>query len=212
MRAGYVGKLVFLGIAMAALMAPQATASSAATMTIESSSQAVSSGSKGSKVNKQPKGAVPENQIELLSVTRPGSDATSSAASGGVRKTSSPGSASSLIVTKAYDATSAQLEQAEATNEFLRQVTIAFATSASANGNGSVTGSSTKKSKSNQTSQTSQANQNSKTAQVLVLKNAQISSILQIRNIQQITIEYQSIEVTYISGKTAAAADDWEAP
>jgi type VI protein secretion system component Hcp len=36
--------------------------------------------------------------------------------------------------------------------------------------------------------------------------------IEQTRNIQKITIEYQSIEVTYTSGKTAAATDDWETP
>jgi type VI protein secretion system component Hcp len=47
---------------------------------------------------------------------------------------------------------------------------------------------------------------------VLVLKNVQVVEIDQTRNLQKITIEYQSIEVTYASGKTAAAADDWETP
>ena len=46
----------------------------------------------------------------------------------------------------------------------------------------------------------------------MVLKNVQVNEIDQTRNLQKITIEYQSIEVTYTSGKTAAAADDWETP
>ncbi|MGD0799565.1 MAG: type VI secretion system tube protein Hcp [Acidobacteriaceae bacterium] len=215
LRIRSIGRLIFLGIAVALLPAPRATASTPATMTIESASSAASQGSKGGKANKQSKGA-PEDQIELLSVSRPGSDAASGAASGGARKTSGAASGSSLIVTKAYDATSAQLEQAEATNEFLHQVTITFASSATGNGTGSskgaVTGSSTKKSKTGQAASTDSSNQTTRTAEVLVLKNAQITSIEQTRNIQQITIEYQSIEVTYTSGKTAAATDDWETP
>jgi hypothetical protein len=39
-----------------------------------------------------------------------------------------------LIVTKFYEANSAQLEQAAATNEVLRQVTIVFETAAASNG------------------------------------------------------------------------------
>jgi hypothetical protein len=49
-------------------------------------------------------------------------------------------------------------------------------------------------------------------AQKLVLKNAQITQIVQTRNVQQISLTYQSIEVTYTSGKPASATDDWETP
>jgi type VI protein secretion system component Hcp len=45
-----------------------------------------------------------------------------------------------------------------------------------------------------------------------VLKNAQITQIVQTRNVQQISLTYQSIEVTYASGKPASATDDWETP
>jgi len=211
-RSRFIGRLILLGIAVGLLAGLRATAATPATMTIESESQAASQGGKGGKVNKQPKGGVPENEIELLSVSRPGSDATSDAASGAGRRTSGSASGSSLIVTKAYDASSAQLEEAEATNEFLHQVTITFEGTAPSNGKGSVTGSSTKKNKTGQTNNADAAGQTSKTAEVLVLKNAQITSIEQTRNIQRIVIEYQSIEVTYTSGKTAAAADDWETP
>jgi len=47
---------------------------------------------------------------------------------------------------------------------------------------------------------------------VLILKNVQADEIEQTRNLQKITLEYQSIEVTYASGKTAVATDDWETP
>jgi type VI protein secretion system component Hcp len=216
LRSRCIGRSILLGIAVALLAAVRATAATPATMMIESVPSAASQGSKGSKVNKQSKGTVPGNPIELLSVSRPGSDAAS--VSGGARKTSGGASGSSLIVTKAYDANSAQLEEAEATNEFLHQVTIMFSPSANGapaatgTGKGSVTGASTKKSKTGQTSSTDTTNPTSKTAQVLVLKNAQITFIEQTRNIQQITITYQAIDVTYTSGKTAAAADNWETP
>ena len=39
-----------------------------------------------------------------------------------------------------------------------------------------------------------------------------VDEIQQTRNLQRITIEYQSIEVTYASGKPASATDDWETP
>ena len=218
LRSGFVGRLIVLGVGVVLLPVLRAAAATPATMTIESASSAASSGSKGSKANKQPKGAAAENQIDLLSVSRPGSDATASADSGGARKTSGTGSTSSLIVTKAYDSTSAQLEEAEATNEFLHQVIITFPPSATGNGKGSVTGSTPKKIKGGQANNKgSQANspdaagQAIKTAQVLVLTNAQVTSIEQTRNIQKITIEYQSIEVTFTSGKTAVS-DDWDTP
>jgi type VI protein secretion system component Hcp len=46
---------------------------------------------------------------------------------------------------------------------------------------------------------------------MLVLKNPQITQIVQHRNVQQISLTYQAIEVTYASG-VAAATDDWEMP
>jgi type VI protein secretion system component Hcp len=214
LRSRFIVRLIFLGIAVAFLPAPRATGSTPATMMIESAPSAASQGSKGSKVNKQSKGTVPGNLIELLSVSRPGSDAVSA----GARKTSAAAPVSSLIVTKAYDPTSAQLEEAEATNEFLHQVTIMFSPSATGapaaagTGKGSAAGASAKKNKTGQASSTDTTSQTSKTAQVLVLKNAQIVSIEQTRNIQQITITYQAIDVTYTSGKIAAAADNWETP
>jgi type VI protein secretion system component Hcp len=212
LRSRSIGRSIFLGIAVGLLSAAQAIASTPATMMIESAPPATQ-GSKGSKGNKPSKGGVPENLIELLSVSRSGSGAASGAASGSAKKTSA---GASIVVTKAYDASSAQLEQAEATNEFLHQVTIMFSPStagappAIGNGKGSVAGSSAKKSKSGQAIAAEPATPATKIAQVLVLRNAQITFIEQTRNIQQITITYQAIDVTYTSGKTAAATDDWE--
>jgi len=157
------------------------------------------------KGSKQVKGGSPATVIELLSVTRPGSDAASGMASG---KRSSSG-ADTLIVTKYYDSNSAQLEQAAATNQVLREVTIAFETAAAANG---ATSNSKVKGNANRTAASGAAASTSKAAQVLVLKNVQVDEIEQTRNLQKITIEYQSIEVTYASGKPATASDDWETP
>jgi type VI protein secretion system component Hcp len=64
----------------------------------------------------------------------------------------------------------------------------------------------------NKTAASGMAASTSKTARVLTLKNVQVDEIDQTRNLQKITIEYQSIEVTYASGKPAAATDDWETP
>ena len=47
---------------------------------------------------------------------------------------------------------------------------------------------------------------------MLILKNVQVDEVEQTKNIQKIILEYQSIEVTYTSGKSAAAADDWDTP
>jgi type VI protein secretion system component Hcp len=111
-------------------------------------------------------------------------------------------------VTKFYDANSAQLEQAAATNEVLHQVTIVFETAAAsgASSNSKVKGSA------NKNTSSGAAASNSKTAQVLILKNVQVDEVEQTKNIQKIILEYQSIEVTYTSGKPAAATDDWETP
>jgi type VI protein secretion system component Hcp len=158
------------------------------------------------KGGKQNKNSAPATEIELLSVTRSGSDAAATGAS--ASKRGSPGAADTLIVTKFYDANSAQLEQAAATNEVLHQVTIVFETAAASSGasGGKVKGSA------NKTASSGAAASNSKIAQVLVLKNVQVDSIEQTKNIQKITLEYQSLEVTYASGKPAAATDDWETP
>jgi type VI protein secretion system component Hcp len=123
-------------------------------------------------------------------------------------KRSSSG-ADTLIVTKYYDNSSAQLEQAAATNQVLQEVTIAFKTAAASTG---TTSTSKVKGNSARGSASGMAASTSKTAQVLVLKNVQVAEIDQTRNLQKITIEYQSIDVTYASGKPAAATDDWETP
>lgn len=199
MRFGLAVRLFLLGV-VALLSAAQATAATAARMTIGEPQQG---NVKGSKVQK---GGSPATVIELLSVTRPGTDAASGMATG---KRSTPG-ADTLIVTKYYDTTSAQLEQAAATNQVLPEVTIAFQTAVAATGatsNSKVKGNSARGSASGMAASTT-----SKTAQTLLLKNVQVDEIDQTRNLQKITIEYQSIEVTYTSGKPAAATDDWETP
>jgi type VI protein secretion system component Hcp len=192
------GQVALLGCAVALLPSFRAFAATPATMTFDASPQgALAGGSEGNiKGNKSPKGANPATVIELLSVTRPGADVATGAGS----RRGAP--SSSLIVTKVYDGNSAIVEQAEASNRFLPEVRIAFPPTAT--GKGSPTGFSAKGSKGAQ-------QPTSNTAQTLLLKNVQITAIEQTRNIQQITLEYQSIEVTYSSGKTAAA-DDWETP
>jgi type VI protein secretion system component Hcp len=97
-------------------------------------------------------------------------------------------------VTKVYGPNSQQLEQMAAENQLLREVVIAFP----AGGGGRSSGATGMGAK-------------SKAAQKLVLKNAQITQIVQTRNVQQISLTYQAIEVTYTSGGTTAA-DDWETP
>jgi type VI protein secretion system component Hcp len=202
MRFGLVGRLVLLGSAAALWPAARATAATAATMTIGEPQQGNVKGSK------QTKGGSPTTVIELLSVTRPSSDAATGSAAG---KRSSSG-ADTLVVTKYYDSSSAQLEQAASTNEILHQVTIAFETAAAAS-NGATSGSKVKGNAARTAASASggAASQSNK-AQVLVLKNVQVVEVDQTRNLQKITIEYQSIEVTYASGKPAAATDDWETP
>jgi type VI protein secretion system component Hcp len=198
MRFGLAGRLVLLG-AMALLSGARAMAATPATMTIGLPQQGNVKGSKQSKVSG------PATVIQLLSVTRPGSDAASGSAMG---KRSSAG-ADTLIVTKYYDGNSAQLEQAASTNLVLPEVTIAFETAAAANG---ATSTSKVKGNANRTGASGGAASQSNKAQVLVLKNVQVDEIDQTRNLQKITIEYQSIEVTYASGKAATATDDWETP
>ena len=111
-------------------------------------------------------------------------------------------------MTKFYEANSAQLEQAAATNEVLHQVTIAFETAvAPTTSNFNV-----KEQLPTEPLASGAAASQSNKAQVLILKNVQVDEIEQTRNLQKITLEYQSIEVTYASGKTAVATDDWETP
>jgi len=198
LRLGLAGRLVVL-CGVVALPCAQAAAATAAIMTIGEPSQGKVKG------GKQNKNSAPATEIELLSVTRSGTDAAATGAGAGKR--GSP-AANTLIVTKFYEANSAQLEQAAATNEVLHQVTIVFETAAASSGasGGKVKGSA------NKTASSGAAASNSKIAQVLVLKNVQVDSIEQTKNIQKITLEYQSLEVTYASGKPAAATDDWETP
>lgn len=199
MRFGLAGRSALLG-AVALLSGGRAMAATAATMTIgEPAAQGKVKG------NKLAKGESPSTVIELLSVTRPGTDAASGSGEG--RRSSS--GADTLVLTKYYDGSSAELEQAASTNEILHEVTIAFETAATA-GNGAATNSKVK-GNANRSSAAGAAVSTSKTAQVLVLKNVQVDEVDQTRNLQKITIEYQSIEVTHTDGKTTAT-DDWETP
>ena len=205
MRFGLAVRLILLGSAVSLLTGARAMAATAATMTIDTSTQATGSAQGKVKGGKQPKGGSPGTVIELLSVTRSGTDA----ATGAANRKNSPSGADTIVVTKYFDSNSTQLEQAAAINQVLREVTIAFETPAAANGAAS---NSKVKGNANKAAASGAAASTSKTAQVLVLKNVQVLEIEQTRNLQRITIEYQSIEVTYTSGKPAAATDDWETP
>jgi type VI protein secretion system component Hcp len=200
MRFGLAGRAALL-VAMALLSGARAIAATPATMTI--GEPAPQGKVKGNKVNK---GESPAIVIELLSVTRPGSDVASGSAEG---KRSSSG-ADTLVVTKYYDGSSAVLEQAASTNEILHEVTIAFETAATS-GNGTATNQKVKGNSARNSASGGASSAPPKAAQVLLLKNVQVDEVDQTRNIQKITLEYQSIEVTYASGKTTAA-DDWETP
>jgi type VI secretion system Hcp family effector len=158
-----------------------AMAATPAVMTISGAGQ---DGAKGSVVRVGQGSA----EIPLINVTRSsGIDSTTGRASGrGPQKT--------ITVEKVYGANSQQLEQALAENMLLREIVIAFKAGGPVKGSES-TGMGVK----------------SKAAERLVLKNATITQITQTRNVQQISITYEAIEVTYTSGGTAAT-DDWETP
>ena len=190
MRFGPAGRLI-LGSVIALLPVARAMAATPATMMIGESQLGKVKG------NKPPKGGT---VIELLSVSRPGTDAVGKRTSAGT---------DTLVITKYFDSNSTQLEQAAATNEVLHQVTIVFETSAA--GSGAATNSKVKGGSSKNAASGTAASA-SKTAHALLLKNVQVDEIQQTRNLQRITIEYQSIEVTYTSGKAAAELDDWETP
>jgi type VI secretion system secreted protein Hcp len=88
---------------------------------------------------------------------------------------------SPITITKEIDRASPLLAQAMTGKEPLSQVTIVFG------GGGSGAG---------------------KAAQKIVLTNATILSIRKAGNSEQITLDYQTIEVTYVSG-SKSATDDW---
>lgn len=90
---------------------------------------------------------------------------------------------STITIVREVDAASPKFATALSTNETLSEVTITFE---GATGGG-------------------------KTAQKIVLTNAVISSVRKSGRNEQITFEYQAIEVTYAKGGKSAT-DDWTAP
>ncbi len=90
---------------------------------------------------------------------------------------------STITITKEIDEASPKFATALASNEVLRTVTITF----------------------------EGASGDAKTAQKIVLTNATILSVRKAGGREQITLDYQAIDVTYArGGKTAM--DDWSAP
>jgi type VI secretion system secreted protein Hcp len=90
---------------------------------------------------------------------------------------------STITITKEVDAASPKLFQASTSNETLSEVVITF----------------------------EGASGGAKTAQRIVLTNATILSIRKAGRNEEITLDYQSIEVTWTDGGKTAT-DDWEAP
>ena len=88
---------------------------------------------------------------------------------------------SPITITKEIDQASPKLFQAMNTHEVLSEVTITFARSGSGAG---------------------------KAAQKIVLTNATITSIRKVGNSEQITFDYPTIEVTWVSGGKTSM-DDW---
>jgi type VI secretion system secreted protein Hcp len=91
---------------------------------------------------------------------------------------------SPIIITKEVDSASPKLFQASASHQSLGQVVITF------QGSGGGAG---------------------KAAQKIVLTNATILSVRKAGNTEQITLDYQTIEVTWTDGGKTAT-DDWSAP
>jgi type VI secretion system secreted protein Hcp len=89
---------------------------------------------------------------------------------------------SPITITKEVDSASPKLFQASASNEVLSQVVIAFQGSGAGDA-----------------------------AQKIVLTNATILSIRKAGKTEQITLDYQVIEVTYAKGGKTAM-DDWSVP
>jgi type VI secretion system secreted protein Hcp len=90
---------------------------------------------------------------------------------------------STITITREVDAASPKLFQALSTNESLKTVTIAF----------------------------EGASGGPKTAQKIVLTNARIVNIRKSGRNEIITLDYESIEVTWTDGGKTSA-DDWETP
>jgi type VI secretion system secreted protein Hcp len=88
---------------------------------------------------------------------------------------------SPITITKETDAASPKLMQAMATNEVLSNVTITFVGSGAGG---------------------------AKAAQKIVLTNATITGIHKVGNSEQITFDYPTIEVTWVSGGKTMS-DDW---
>ena len=90
---------------------------------------------------------------------------------------------STITITKEIDRASPMLAKAASTNELLSEVVITFT--------GGATG--------------------AKTAQKIVLTNATILSVRKSGGNEQITLDYQTIDVAYTKGGKTAM-DDWETP
>ena len=89
-----------------------------------------------------------------------------------------------ITITKEVDASSPMLKQALAKSDVLGDVVIEY--------EGASAGS-------------------AKAAQKIVLTNAMVSGIQMVGKTEQITLDYQTIEVTYTNG-SKSATDDWESP
>lgn len=181
MRTRLAGSLILLCGVAAMLPIARAMAATPATMVVEGAKQGTF---KGDTVRMG--SASGGGEIQLLSVVR-GGGGSADAMTGMAAGRRAP---ATVTVTKVYGPSSAELEQALATNETLREVVIVFEAGKSATG---------------------MAAQKTKTAQKLVLTNATITQIVQNRNVQTITLQYQSIQVTTAGGSTTAT-DDWETP
>jgi type VI secretion system Hcp family effector len=90
---------------------------------------------------------------------------------------------STITITKEIDRASPMLAKAASTNELLSEVVITFTGGAAG----------------------------AKTAQKIVLTNATILSVRKSGGNEQITLDYQTIDVTYTKGGKTAM-DDWETP
>ena len=90
---------------------------------------------------------------------------------------------STITITKEIDKASPMLAKAASTNELLSEVVITFTGGAAG----------------------------AKTAQKIVLTNATILSVRKAGGNEQITLDYQNIEVTWTDGGKTAS-DDWETP
>lgn len=89
-----------------------------------------------------------------------------------------------ITITKKIDMASPKLFQALNSHEVLREVTIGSQTSGSGAG---------------------------KVAQTIELRNAVISGIRKNGNEESVTLDYDTIQVTYVNG-SKSATDDWQAP